>query len=353
MTSSIANTNLFNNLVNQIQQDSNDKELHWLVSSIIIPEFQQIIETLKVVSNLILYNSPQHPNVEMGIERGPSIKLPLTSTTSNSNLNGIIIRDGLYILKFNAVIKDHYLNKYFNKLNLKKPILLNQLVNCKNSIDDSIELLNQLRTLNDTLNKEKHLSSENHKSYHKQLIISFENLLNKIQLAKTNLQLPIDPSIIFPQNIIDPTAFEPILPKLISIDFYINQAEICIDLKNLNQITEKPWSEIHNGKSYVDLMRDEIKNNNNSQSNDSGNSTPSTTESNHESKRFFNLFKSNKQFDKNDYITRCITYNNMVVMINSKIEVSSEDPILVSCFTKLDSIEYLINNFLYSLNNLI
>ncbi|KAI5950238.1 RAV2 [Candida jiufengensis] len=367
MTTSIANKQQFNDLITTIQQDQNDKELHWLVSQIIIPEFQQIIETLKIVSNLVLYNSPQHPDTTKGIERGPAIKLPLTSTTNHSNLNGIIIRDGLYILKFNVVIKDHYLNKYFNKLNLKKPILLQQLVNCKKSIDDSIDLLDQLYLLNETLEKEEseQHTTINHKTYHKQLITSFKNLVSKIQNAKTNLQMPIDPSIIFPENVTDTTAFEPELPKIISIDFYINQAEICIDLKYLHKITEKPWCEIdpNTGLSYVDMVRDDIKNKKSNQKvedskilenlNNNDNSSHSSGFFNNVMNQIGQFKTSTKNYDKNDYITRCITYNNMVVMINSKIEVSSEDPILVSCFTKLDSIEYLINNFLYSLNNLI
>lgn len=57
--------------------------------------------------------------------------------------------------------------------------------------------------------------------------------------------------------------------------------------------------------------------------------------------------------DPIDYITKCVTYNNMVVMVGKKIEVSSPDPVLVSALTKLDSVEYLVSSFLENLQKVV
>ncbi|KAG5419941.1 RAV2 [Candida metapsilosis] len=383
----------FNKLVSSIQHQQDDRELHWLVSSVILPEFPQIIEALTICSNLLMFNSPQQPDPSNKIQKGPAIKLPVSSGT-HDNLKGIIVRDGAFITEFTVSVKDHYLNKVFHKLKLKKPVLLEQVINANSAIDASIMLINQLSEFTD-------VEVLDHDTTHKKLIDVFQRLLSSIQTAKTNLQLPTDPTLVFPEKITHGQFFEPELPNTIPIDFYLNQAEICIDLKSLSRVVEKPWGDIdpQTGQSYVDKVRDHMKLPPSSTTNSirgsspqqkhsssevssvvSATATPTPTPSihtgikdenvsnlfpehhhdsneKHETGSFFNNMMSHislkPKHDPQDYITRCITYNNMVVMIKSKIEVSSEDPVLVSCFTKLDSIEYLITNFLHSLSNLV
>ncbi|CAK9439965.1 uncharacterized protein LODBEIA_P40650 [Lodderomyces beijingensis] len=371
----------FKELVEEIQNQREDNELHWFVDEIVIPEFPQIVETLHICSNLLLYNSPQHPDPQNRIERGPAIKLPVSSSKSES-LKGIVVRDGAYITQFQVAIRDPYFNRYFNKVHLVKPILLNQIINTKVAIDDSTQLMQDLSNMRETLADQK-----DHDIYHKKLIKSFENLLSNIHTAKTNLQLPTDPNLVFPLKITPSDAFAPILPQTITVDFYISQAEICIDMKSLYKIVEKPWSEVdpRTGKSHVDKVRDEMKLSSSSTSSvhapedrqleslsDSVSTTGSSSKVEHgsevsekppahgrdDSSASAGGFLSNvmshfkPKYDPMDYITRCITYDGIVVMVNKKLEVSTEDPVLVSCFTKLDTIEYLIRKFLKSLNDL-
>ncbi|KAI3403083.2 RAV2 [Candida oxycetoniae] len=364
----VQDQSLFTRLVSQIQDATDEKELHWFEKKVVIPEFPQIIETLTVCSNLLLYNSPQHPDPQNRIERGPPIKLAVSSSKSE-RLKGIVVRDGAYITEFHVTIKDHYFNKYFNKLNLVKPVLLNQIINTKVAIDDSISLMESLPNLDKQQQQQQQqqhqhqkVFEEDHETYHKNLIDSFQSLLSNIQTAKTNLQLPTDPQLVFPLKVTLPDFFHPELPPTITIDYYISQAEICIDLKSLHRITEKPWCEVDSktGKSYVDNVRDDMK------LPSANSSVSSLTQASLEkspalprveNNNFLSSMMSHIQLkpkhDSMDYITRCITYNNMVVMINTKLEVSSEDPVLVSCFTKLDTIECIIRNFLKSLKNLL
>ncbi|KAK6202851.1 RAVE subunit 2/Rogdi [Scheffersomyces amazonensis] len=365
----MTSTAQFKQSIQELQVNNADKELHWLTTAIITPEFPQIIEALHICSNLLLYNSPQHPDPDNKIERGPAIKLPVSSNKSEF-LKGIVVRDGAYITHLSVNLREPHFNKVINRLNLKKPMLLGQIITAKRSIDQAIESIESLTSITDDC------SIVNHET----LIQTFKNLLNYIQTAKVALQLPTDPNLVFPYNITPTSSFEPELIPTITVDAYISQAEVCLDLKSLHKVTEKPWGEIEpiTGMSYIDKIRDEMKlpSKSSTSSLDStqplnvqdiekrlneltGNSDSSSINSIQDttSQNIFSSVMSHlslrPKHDPLDYITKCITYNKMVVMINKKLEVSSPDPILVSAFTKLDSIEYLVSSFLNNLNCLI
>lgn len=326
----------FKDAVGSLQSINEDKELHWLISSIIMPEFEQLLETLHICANMLLYNSPQHPNAQMHTERGPSIKLPVSSTKLEL-VKGIIVRDGIYITQLSLHLKDSQFNRHIHRITLDQPILLPQLITLKESIDSAVLMIENF----------------NEDQNHSDLISSFENILKEISIAKRSLQFPIDPALVFPLNKINPTFFRPELPHNLSLDLYVNQAELCIDLKNLHTVTEQPWCQIDpkTGRSYVDKIRDDMKN---------GKSpTPETTppllmSSPSEESTAVATFKALGQLlkpklDPQEYITKCYTYDKSVVMVNRKIEVSCPDPLLVSTFTKLDSLENIVESFLNNL----
>ena len=328
----------FNDLIRLIQEESSDREFHWVAESIIQPEFPQIIETLEIVSNLLLFNSPVLPDKSQLSERGPPVKLPV-STPKLEALKGIIVRDGSNISQLSIQLQHRQFNKVIHKLVLKTPIVLKQVLESKAAIDSAIEMIKQSSTLS---------SCHDHIS----LIQLFTNLLHKLSIAKNCLQLPTDPSLVFPQNVTEASHFDPPLPPNVAIDVYINQAEVCVDLKYLQQIVEKPWLEIdESGLSYVDKLREEIKLKNPTETQVKIDNKLQSI--NHGNGLFSNVMSIlSQKHEPMDYITKCITYNHSVVMINSKIEVSSLDPIILSAFTKLDSVEYLISRFLENLQDI-
>ncbi|EGV62060.1 RAVE (Rav1p, Rav2p, Skp1p) complex subunit [Yamadazyma tenuis] len=340
-----------------------DKELHWYITSVIVPELPQLIETLDLCSNLLLYNTPQHPDPTQQILRGPPVKLPLTSNKSEI-LKGILIRDGPYIVQLSIMLHQSNFNKVIHKLDLIKPVLLHQIITAKKALDSSIDNLQQFIEMNQ---HGSHLCDLNHNV----LIDLFNKLLSNISISKQSLQIPLNPNLVFPNNVIQADFFRPELPSNIAIDLYLNQAEICIDLKKLHIINELPWSKIENGKSYVDNIREEMK----LPSIQTTSGAPSTAASTPQLKseplklsdldsklktlrdsNFLNNMLNSLNFkpklDPVDYITKCVTFNDMVVMVNTKIDVSSPDPILTSVFTKLDSIEYLLSSFLQNLDGI-
>lgn len=225
---------------------------------------------------------------------------------------------------------------------------------------------------------------------HQQLSETFRALLSHLEVARNSLQIPSDPELVFPLNVAEATSYEPELTPNIAVDLYITRAEVCIDLKHLHIVKEKPWCDVDpkTGKSYVDGLRDEMKlpaatstgsavltpvapsqplnmadieqrlNELSHTHAGKGGSTASSVSSVARPATptlFGNVLLHlllKHRYDPIDYITKCVTYNNKVVMVNKKIEVSSPDPVLVSVFTKLDSIAYLVGTFLDNIDTI-
>lgn len=310
------------------------------------PELPQLIEALQICSNLLLYNSPQHPDKSRHIERGPSITLPVSSGKLEE-LKGIVVRDGAYVTQMAVLLRERHFNRIITRLHLTKPFLLPQILTAKRSIDLAVELLVQASSLFDAPDEACDANA------HDQLQSVFEELLAELQTAKNALQLPTDPHLVFPLHVTAADFFDPPLAPNIALDLYISQAEVCIDLKDLHRVTERPWSDIDSslGKSYVDQLRDKMS---------AGIvdkdvmelTLPAEKPDRGVFENVLNHLQIRPRLAPHDYVTRCVTYNNMVVMVDKKIEVSSADPVLVSAFTKLDLVEFIVSSFLENIRKL-
>lgn len=335
--------------IRQIKKISRDKELHWLVELVVQPELPQLIETLQMCSNMLLYNTPQKPDSSKHTEKGPAVTLPVSSSNLEA-IKGILVRDGAYITKMSVAVKEKHFNKVVNYIKLSKPIPLIQIKAATKAIELSVMLIVQAQSVFDENLTEQ--CQETHLVKHALLLELFHSLLEELQVAKKALQLPTDPKLVFPLHITPSSHFEPPLDPHIALDLYISQAEVCLDLKDLFVVTEKPWCDIDpdTGKSYVDKVRDRMS---------EGKSedlqiTPKEKEKEKES-MFSNVLGHlllRPKLEAQDYITRCITYNNQVVIVDKKLEVSSADPILVSAFTKLDSVGYVVSRFMDNIKKL-
>ncbi|RLV84974.1 Regulator of V-ATPase in vacuolar membrane protein 2 [Meyerozyma sp. JA9] len=363
-----------------LQQQHSHSEIHWYVSSIIIPELPHVAEALQICSNLLKYNAPSVPDRSQHQERGPPIKLPVSSTKSEA-IKGIMTRDGDYITQLTVQLKEPHFNKVLNKLVLRKPMVLKQVLTARLAIEEAYSVISDSSAFLCSPCS-PHDAAHNHA----QLSDTFRTLLSHLEVARNSLQIPSDPSLIFPLNVAAASSFEPELTPNIAVDLYVTRAEVCIDLKHLHIVKEKPWSEIdpESGKSYVDNVRDEMRLPASTQSTVSTASTPvvpsqplnmadieSRLHDINHSRSADNPLNSagrpstptilgnvlshlslKHRYDPIDYVTKCVTYNNSVVMINKKIEVSSPDPVLVSVFTKLDSIAYLVGTFLENIDTI-
>lgn len=337
-----------------LQRANADRELHWLITSVIGVDVPQLVEALTTCLNLLMYNSPEPA-------RALPVKLPVLLSKSES-IKGILVRDGPEIVSMTVQLRERHFNRHVSGLHLSKPYELPQIHTANRAIGIAIDLLHTSQAVLE--------DAEDHD--HRALIRLFNELLGAIQTAKNALQLPTDPTLVFPNNVTPTTSFDPVLPPGIAVDLYVSQGEVCLDLKTLHHVTEEPWSSIGpDGRSYVDNLRDEMKL-------PSASGTPLSTRSSTPlpdppisiSKIEERLHLVNptlghqsplmsvlghlllRKYEPIDYITKCVTYNRAVVMVNKKIEVSSPDPVLVSALTKLDSVEYVIGNYLDSVNKI-
>ncbi|KAL6450022.1 RAV2 Regulator of V-ATPase in vacuolar membrane protein 2 [Candida maltosa Xu316] len=294
------------------------------------------METLQICKNLLLYNSPQSPDSKY--EKGPSLKLAISfgNNKVGDAVNGFIIRDGPYIVDLNLSIKNHYFNKHVNRLRLKNPIVLESIVNCLNYLNDAI---NELQELSNSDKKEVN---------EEECLKCFVKLSELIKSSKNSLQIPTDPEMIFPLHVTNEDNFESDIKGSenheISVDFYTCDNQISLDLRSLHKVHEKPWCEIDKstGKSYVDNIRDEMKQSSSTPSDTNHNPNNNNTNNNNFFSSLIHHFKNKP--DAMDYINRAVTYNGHVVLVDKKFEVCTDDPILISILSKLNSLDKKINS---------
>lgn len=340
----------------EVQAQSRQRELHWLLEEVVKSEFVWLIEILHICSNLLLYNSPRLPEAALR-ERSPSITLAVSSRKLEE-IKGILVRDGAHVTKLNVSLRERHFNRLASLLVLKKPIVLPQIINAKRSIDNAVELIVQALSLLEVTpgnNEDAALSCTMHEETEEQKKLALETLitvlsvftssLKELQVAKNSLQLPTEPELVFPAHVTPKGSFEPEISSHIAVDVYISQAEVCVDLKHLHVVTQKPWSEIDaaTGQSYADQVREQIlrkKYVDTDEKTDLG---------------VMGLISKSirkPKYESQDFIARCVTFNNLVVIVTKKIEVSTADPILLSVITKLDSVEHVVSRLLENIRKL-
>lgn len=292
-----------------------DRELHWYVAQIVRPQLAHLRDTLEVCGNLLRHNLPDSTH-------GPPITLPISAGALGALL-GVLTRDGPSVTKMEIQVGDKRLARVAKTLRLVQPLPLAQVAAAAASVDDALAELAQARAL----------FAPGSRAPHAQLVSQLRALFAAIGAAKVSLQLPTDPALVFPQHVTQPGSFAPNCGLRLAADVYVSQAEVCLDIKALSQVTEKPWCEIDaKGKLYADRVRDEM-------------SAGRTPEIEHTGWRL-------TRRPAEDYVARCVTYGGHVVMVDRKVEVLSADPVLVSTFTKLDSVEYVVGAFMANIETL-
>lgn len=300
---------------------SADREIHWYVAQIVRPQLDQLLDALRITSNLLLYNAPHHPGPHT--PRGAPVTLPLSS--SNHTVSGVLTRDGAYVTKLQAKISG---SRVVSSLALVRPLLVAQIIGAKTAIDAATVLLVQASSLFEASDHVDHAA----------LAAVLRELHAELGAAKSALQLPTDPALVFPQHVARLADFEPDFGRRLAVDVYISQAEVCVDVKDLRRVTERPWCDVDAaGKSYVDRVRDDMLAGRKPQFED-------------DTSVWARLVRH--KVDPADYVARCVTYDGVVVMVQHKAEVLLPDPVLYSAFTKLDTVEYVVGTFMENMEKL-
>lgn len=359
---------------------SNENEIKWLISNVLLTELPSLRDELKNCVDKISESNDFE------------VRLPLTSHNSEI-LKGIITRENFKITGLNITVKNIKIlnNGKSFKLQLKqgKEIIIKQLIDCHDSINNAINMIDKITATYENTEEANAIISPN-------ITLSYiSKLLNNIESALKSLKSPF-PSYIFPDYRLPATYFEPELPANISLDILISNSELGIDFKSLSPVVNRPWSIIvdkTNRRSFADIVRDTISKERNktiprilideynnllewqkqlkerhedpsnltavtsssasllSSSSSSSSPSPHAPESSGIASMFSSIFGSNNEPSASTllktaskYLEESITYvdnNNdpVVVLVSQTCDVISSDPVLLTISIKLDSLK--------------
>jgi hypothetical protein len=128
----------------------------------------------------------------------------------------------------------------------------------------------------------------------------------------------------------------------ITIDFFLLNGELSIECKSLHKITHPPWNTVTNGNSHIDQMRDDLKHHKTTVNEiiDKYSDTSLTL------KHALGFHK----FNINDYLTRGVTFHDIVVIELENSLVHCQDPNLLSISTKIKWLEHQVSKMYKNLN---
>ncbi|SMN20882.1 similar to Saccharomyces cerevisiae YDR202C RAV2 Subunit of RAVE [Maudiozyma saulgeensis] len=315
--------------------DEIDAETLWLINEIIKPELPNISDNvslcLQMLENDQVYKMPVSNGVKEGSSDVPWIK-------------GVVSRKQEYITGFRVMVRfPDFQNGKVIALEMRPNFkyLLTQFGSISNNLHKIISLLDDLETMTDI----------------HQFIKIYKDIVQILDASINLLQAP--PSkLTYPENNNEPMKqiFENYKENcdnstnLIALDLILVKNELCIDFRNLNKVTKKPWCTVdpNTGKSFIDKIKDELM-------------TARTKnvklilEENGltvEDSNFLNIllnstFKPDTTTtlaEAQDYLRRGSTFDGSAVTESSKIMASTSDPILICVSSKLNGLKYSIDN---------
>lgn len=318
-------------------QDCQNEKV-WLVNEIVRPNLPNIIDNVERCVE-ILYSDE-------------IFKMPISNNTGANNkinikdsavLKGIITRQGTNILDFQMMLSFPEFRQgkqMIYKMDTTKKFPLVQLEEIGEYLEQSLQLLEDLE-VEDNI---------------PQFINKFDKVLKLIAKSICLLQNP-PKSLMFPFN--NNSIFKTFFPHCedgissshheISLELSLFKNELCVDLRNLNKVTKKPWCNIDpsTGQSVVDKIKETLTHERSKKLNDILKEHNINIE---ESSLFNNLIISTFNKDSTtleqaqSFIARCVTFDNKVVTEIDKLSITTSDPNLITITSKLNALEYAISN---------
>ncbi|CCD25988.2 Rav2p NDAI_0G02130 [Naumovozyma dairenensis CBS 421] len=365
MTTQLYPNDYFGGVENFNSKSDHAKERHWLINEIIKPELPNIIDNVEKC--LAMLNSDQifkmpisntsanatattnknMSTITRTVQNDSSTSSSSSSAASTSNncpsIRGIITRRGGYILDFQAMVKFNEFKKgkqILFRMNTGKNYPLLQIKRIHENMEHILQLLEDLQLIDDIL----------------EFIKKFGTVLNLLNDSTDLLTNPPE-QLIFPYNnnemmkemFQDSHLISQSTHHEISLELVLFKNEISIDFRNLEKVTKKPWCEIdpQTGKSLTDKVKDELKSNRSKNLTDILKSNGVQLEQpsllNNLMMSTFNTETTTLQ-QAQKYLSRCVTFDNKVVMELEKIAITTSDPTLISISAKLTALEGSISN---------
>lgn len=312
-----------------------DSETLWLINEIIKPELPNISDNVSLCLGML--------------ENDQVYKMPVTNGIKEDRsdvpwVKGVISRKQEYIVEFRVIIRfPDFANGKTIALRMRPNFkyLLKQFDLISKNLHKIITLLDELETMSDVHEFPK---------IYAEVVRLLDNSLNILQAPPSSLT--------FPENNNEPMkhifeSYQELCEtptNLIALDLLLVKNELCIDFRNLNRVTKKPWCnmDLKTGKCFIDKVKDELM-------------TARTKNMKHileengltvEESNFINnfissTFKSETTTtlqEAQDYLRRGSSFDGIAVTESSKIMASTSDPILISVSSKLNGLKYSIDN---------
>ncbi|CCF59596.1 hypothetical protein KAFR_0H01870 [Kazachstania africana CBS 2517] len=309
-------------------------ERNWLITEIIKPELPNIIDNVEKCLNML--NSDQ------------IFKLPISNGSASSSDNsptikGVVTRQGPFILDFQAMLRFPDFRKgkqVLYRMNTGRKFPLVQLGTINSNLSKILKSLEDLEVLDDI---EKFISDLGG------VLRLITNSINTLQNPPRELIFPYNDNFTMKhmfqncETLCDSTHHE------VSLELVLFKNELSIDFRNLTKITKKPWCYIdpETGKSLVDKIKEQLGSNRTKSLSDilkaNGIQIEEPSLLNSLVMTTFNT-EATTIPQAQTFISRCVTFNNKVVMETEKIAITTSDPTLISISSKLNALEHSISN---------
>lgn len=330
-------------------QEDKQHETTWLIKDIIKPELPALID--KVEECLSILDNNQ-------ISRMPITSGATTDATNTTQIQGIITRQGLYILDIQFTLRFAQYRKgklmqftigesTTSHTHRTERFAIPQLHAAHEKLLEILQLLENLELVDDdTLFVEM---------FGKALVATTQ-MNNMLHSPPNELNFPLDNNCLLKHFFGDKYNYLcESIHHIVSLEAVICGDEIILDFRNLDKVIKRPWCNVdkQSGKSVVDTIRELQKKERNMSLQDILHENNIEVEE----QNLLNSFMQNT-FNKESttlqqaqfFISRCVTFDGIVVTEQEKVSTRCSDGLLVSLARKLDEVEKSIGNHFANLS---
>lgn len=312
-------------------------ERQWLIEEIIKPELPNIIDNVERCLDML--------------QSDQVFKIPISSGLSESSeqpsVKGFVARQAGRLVDFQAVVRFPEFHKGKQILFKKSPDSHFPLQQVEAITENLQMVLSTLEDLQVTVESEQFVEKIG------QVLTLLIKSINQLQNPPRNFSFPDSGNAAMKLLFEDHESLCQTAHHEISLEIVLFKKELCIDFRNLVIVTKKPWSEIEpkTGKSFSDKIKDEL-------TMDRSKNLSSVLKENGvqiEQATFLNNLMSNFNSEittlpqAQNYLNRCVTFNQKVVIEIAKVALTTSDPFLISTSTKLSALENSVSNYFTNL----
>jgi len=312
-----------------------DAETLWLIDEIIKPELPNISDNvslcLQMLENDQVYKMPVSNGVKEGNSDVPWVK-------------GVVSRKQEYITGFRVMVRfPDYQNGKVVALEMRPNFkyLLTQFGSIADNLHKIITLLDDLETMTDVHQFVK---------IYKDVVTILDDSINLLQAPPSKLTYPENNNEPMKQIFENYKETCDNSTNLIALDLILVKNELCIDFRNLNKVTKKPWCTMDpkTGKSFIDKIKDELMTARTKNVKlileENGLTVDDSNFLNNFISSTFKPDTTTTLSDAQDYLRRGSTFDGCAVTESSKIIASTSDPILICVSSKLNGLKHSIDN---------